>query len=189
MPERDDLDRLIDSELARYADPRAGLEQRILTRVVTEGPQRFSLLRNWQRWAFVGVVAGAMVLAVGIQLATHRKVTFNTADATRPLHQVKPTTTVPDHHVPTLRSMQIPTTVHGTTRRSKAIEAAHTQRRPKLEVFPAPQPLSEEEQALLAIATARSDAARENLIASQHQLQTPLQISAIEIPPLDGRNK
>ncbi len=33
MPERDDLDRLLDSALATYAEPRRGLEKRILARV------------------------------------------------------------------------------------------------------------------------------------------------------------
>ena len=37
MPERDELERLIDSELASYAEPRAGLEQRVLARLEADG--------------------------------------------------------------------------------------------------------------------------------------------------------
>ena len=58
-------------------------------------------------------------------------------------------------------------------------------RLPKLEVFPAPQPLSEQERALVAFATHAPPEATEQLIEAQKHLGDPIQIAAIEIRPLN----
>ena len=185
MPERDELDCLIDLELVRYAEPRAGLEQRILVRVEAESSSRSWFLHGWRRWALAGAVSMAIVLAIGISLSAHHETSVNTAGMAMPGREsARPTTTVPDIHVETSHSNMTAKTAQNGTRRSKSIEVAERPRQPKLEVFPAPQPLTAEEEALVAIATGKSDAGRESLMASNRQLRTPLQISAIEIPPL-----
>jgi hypothetical protein len=63
-------------------------------------------------------------------------------------------------------------------------KVADSAARPKQDVFPLPQPLSPEEQALIAMATAPASSARENLIASQRQLDAPLEIPTINIAPI-----
>lgn len=184
MPERDELDRLIDSELARYAEPRVGLEQRIVAHIAAQGSNRSSFLRMWQRWALGGSVTAAIVLTFGIRLVTHHETSVNTAGVARPSRQFKATATVPDTQAQPAHSKQSPKRVQNITRRPKPFEVAPRRQYPKLDIFPAPQPLSEQEQALVVIATAKSDSARENLLDSQRHLNAPLQISAIDIPPL-----
>jgi hypothetical protein len=188
MPERDELDRLIDGELSRYAEPRAGLEQRILARVDTEAVRRPGLISRWQAWVLVGAAAAAILLLVTVPRLVHRQQGINNATMTN--HTI--TANSSESPVPKVPARPLPQTgqrtrnaVRGSGSR-KQIENAPL---PQLDVFPAPQPLSAQEQALLALATAPSDTARENLIASQRALNAPLQISAIEIPPITMPNE
>ena len=55
---------------------------------------------------------------------------------------------------------------------------------PKLDVFPAPAPLTPEERSLAAVADAGPPPQRDALIESQKNLDTPLNIAALNIPPL-----
>ena len=62
---------------------------------------------------------------------------------------------------------------------------------PKLIVFPTPQPLTAEEQTLLAAATRGSEAQRQALLESK-PVEAPLSIASLNIPPLappdEGKN-
>lgn len=194
MPERDDLDRLIDSELARYAEPRPGLEQRVLSRVETEEANRsnwFLVLHGSKSWALAGAIA-AIVLSLALQTdwIPHRE-SSTTARATTPDHApvVSPESETPEAHRDIQHVTQIAKNTHDALSKSKNIAAPERMRHPKLDVFPALQPLSPEEQALVAIATGPSKDARDNLIASQRQLDAPLQISSIDIAPLSQPNE
>ena len=188
MPERDELDHLIDSELARYAEPRPGLEQRILARVDAEAIRHPGTISRWRAWVIVGaVVASAILLLVTVPQLVHRQPAMNSATSTSPNHPHPPSSSenpsskiqVPIRPLPqTAKRTQNAVGSDGTTKQEEKPPV------PKLGVFPAPQPLSDQEQALVALATAPSDAARENLIASQHAMNAPLEISAIEIPPI-----
>lgn len=186
MPDRDELDRLIDSELARYGEPRFGLEQRILARVRQEKTPKLGVFGHWQSWVLGGAVtAMALLCLVQVQRTTHRETNLNIARSTNPNHAlVSPKTKIPETHIPIPQLQPTAKPTRPVARRSKSIQAPETVQRPKLDVFPAPQPLTDQEQALAAIATAKSDSARENLIASQRELDTPLQISSLAIPPI-----
>jgi hypothetical protein len=185
MPERDELDRLIDSELTRYAEPRAGLEQRILARVEAEYLPRSWFFRRGQRWALAGAAAMAIVLAIGIPLSTHHETSVNTAGVARPSRKpVYPTTTVPDTHVETPHSKRTAETAQNATRRSKSTEVSEHARQPKLDVFPAPQPLSAQEQTFVELATHLPKAERERLLSDPKGQDAPLEISSIKISPI-----
>jgi hypothetical protein len=58
--------------------------------------------------------------------------------------------------------------------------------RPKLDVFPTPEPLTAEEQAMTRFAAQASEADRKALLAAQQQADEPLTISAIRIPPIES---
>lgn len=58
-------------------------------------------------------------------------------------------------------------------------------RLPKLDLFPAPQPLSAEERALAAFVDRAPRAVKEQVIASQKQVDDPIEIAAIQIEPWD----
>jgi hypothetical protein len=63
--------------------------------------------------------------------------------------------------------------------------------KPKLDVFPAPQPVSEQEKALLAFAQQSAEARQEAFEVPRND-DAPLQISAIQIQPIpqpdEGKN-
>jgi len=185
MPDRDELDRLIDSELARYAEPRAGLEQRILARVGSEAMRRPGMLGRWRAWVLAGAVAMAIVFAIGLPLSKHHETSVNTGVLATPGHElVSPTTTVPDIRVQVPDSKRAAGTAQNATRISKATVASERARQPKLDVFPAPQPLSVQEQTFVELATHLPKADRERLLSDQKGQDAPLEISSIKILPI-----
>lgn len=179
MPERDELDRLIDSALGDYAEPRAGLEQRMLARVAGDAarPSR----RLWILAAFA--VPAALVLLLVSYL-----VPWN-------LHQqpgrMAYTPAAPKVATPVVTAPEQPTSRRALpSRHIRAREvsddraASNPVPRPKLDVFPTPQPLTGEEQALVRFVTQTAEPDRKALIAAEQQVDEPLNISAIRIPPL-----
>src|ERR1700730_4043155 len=64
----DALDRELDAALAQYgaAEPRAGLEQRVLTNLQAEREKIAS--RTWWRWPVTVALAAAVTIAVGMSL-------------------------------------------------------------------------------------------------------------------------
>jgi hypothetical protein len=186
MPDRDELDRLIDCELARYAEPRPGLEQRLLARIDAHSSAPSLVFHAWQRWALATAITIALVLVLSIPHFMHRETSTTTAHGTTAEHApAARSQAVPPESKLEIRPLpKIANTTHHVARAPRSNRPSENTTRPRLDIFPAPQPLSPQEQALVAIATAPSDSARENLLASQRQLDAPLQISAIEIPPI-----
>jgi len=186
MPERDELDRLIDSELASYAEPRAGLEQRVLARVAAENPSQLWVLAGWQRWAIAGMVAVTILLVAGIQRLTHHEPRVDTARIMSPAHSPvandkdagsqTPLQVLPSHGTTRVR--------HTVTHRSESIHVAERGKQPKLDVFPAPQPLSKKEQSLIDLAKHLPDAERQKLLTDRQSSQAPLEIASIKISPI-----
>ena len=185
MPEPDELDRLIDAELARYGEPRIGLEQRILAHVKTQSSHRSWLFHGWQRWALAGAVAMVIVLAIAIsRLADHNRTVITAVVTSEDHAPVRPMTTGPEVHVQTPYSKHVAKTFATVTHRSKSAEVSEPVRQPKLEVFPAPQPLSAQEQNFLQVATHLPGDEREKLLEDQKGQGAALEVSSIRIPPI-----
>jgi len=194
MSDRDELDILIDSELSTYAEPRPGLEQRILVRLEARASSPSRFFSGWRLWAFSGGLAMGIVLLLAVPRLTHRDAPVSTARAVNPdlRPPVSSESTISEVH-PQVR--RLPRTVNASpvaARLEKSRENTEYPQQPKLNVFPAPRPLSPQEQALVALATAPSDSGRERLVDHQRQLDAPLQISAIQIAPItmpdEGKN-
>jgi hypothetical protein len=138
-----DLDRALDSALAKYAasEPRAGLEDRVLANLRAERARVPD--RAWWRWSFASVAA---VLVIGAVLA------WRTAKPSHPVLVNRPAETQP---APT-RAPQtanataeaVPARVPPMRKQSRRPISAKLAANPKLDVFPSPRPLSEEELAL-----------------------------------------
>jgi len=152
------LDRDLDAALAKYAavEPRPGLEQRVLANLLAER-RRETARASW-RWPAAALAALAVLLAVTL---------IWRLDQSAPDHASQPPT-------PTLPSAQAPTIQlardHGSDHEKPAISpaakksaghdpppsqrmVAATQKRnpqpyPKLDQFPSPEPLSEQEKIL-----------------------------------------
>jgi hypothetical protein len=142
-----ELDRMLDATLAKYAavEPRAGLEERILSHLCAE-PLRPTRHR-WLEWGLAGAVALIAVVAVlawipgripHFPIASHPPATFQ-----RPATQeTKPAPHATDE-VAAAKHASVPKRV---ARRAPASTAVAPY--PKLDQFPSPQPLTAEEIAL-----------------------------------------
>jgi hypothetical protein len=191
MREDDDLDLLLNSALATYADPGAdsGLEERILaqripTRVFGAAQTAPASQLRWLPWAIaLSVAACLVVLAV---LSGPRKANPPVDHASQahavqqPLIAANPT--------------QLPNRL-ATPRSARAAApkpqlppvqvAANNAPLPKLDVFPTPQPLTHEEQALAVFAIRIPARELQALIEAQSEDDSPLNITAVDIQPLD----
>ena len=221
MPDKDELDVLLDSALATYADPGAdsGLEQRVLMALAGErkagGEHRWSW-RRWRVWAIAVPVAASLLLWMGVENVRHRPgvgdvrarqsgmaapphaAATDTASVRRPA--THPTAAKATTHLAAVaaRLKSCPVTkpnasvsresvsiaCSGAAETSLGMLAAEVQARPKLDVFPTPQPLTPEEQVLAAAATDSSPVVQAAIQTPQITGDAPLSIAALDIPPL-----
>lgn len=158
------LDRKLDAALARYTavEPRAGLEARVLANLSAERGRTSE--RTWWRLGIAATVAAVIVVSIVLTLRS---------DKSSPQQVVQHPSSTPQR--PTQSSSQIVANDEhgnaGSVIRPARREAHHAQAAPvamaasspKLEVFPSPQPLSEQEKLLLSYA--RRDPDRAALLA------------------------
>jgi hypothetical protein len=187
MPERDKIDQLIDSALASYAEPRAGLEQRMLARMAMDASR--SSRRGWLLVAIAAPILAALILMIYlVPRAPHAQPPSQTASTSR-----GPSTTPSKEHPvgrvvtePAPQVVQSSGSSHRIRHREQDVDE-HTYNaalRPKENIFPRPQPMTAEEQALTRFAAEASEADRKALIEAQRRVDEPLNISAISIAPL-----
>ncbi len=198
-PDRD-FDELLDSALSTYADPgpESGLEDRILARITASAVvARANAPRRWLVWAFAIPAAACLLVALilpGVKTMhapAGRVSSGQVSSGPASSRQVAPVPAQPSPvtarsfespALPSARSMREP---RGPADQAALRPAPRPSRLPKLDVFPAPQPLSPEEEILARFATQASPAERALFLDAQRQAETPLPIAAIHIPPLD----
>jgi len=142
-PKERDLDRTLDAALAKYAsvEPREGLEERILANVRAAGTRRAQ--SAWRNCGFAVVAAALAVVAVAMW---HWNKPMQTPIANRP-SMVKQAQVGPDlahqdgNSVQPIKSARWRRTRHRSQHETVAAN-------PKLDVFPSPLPLSEQEKIL-----------------------------------------
>jgi hypothetical protein len=217
MREKDDLDLLLDSALSTYADPRAGLEDRVLSALdaahiaagsrglqapeykqlgkmaFRPGPLSFQYIRAKYKvhisrrrlaWAVAPPLAACLLL---LWLSTPKTI-HAPSTSTQQAHQTNPSPPIPLAAAPQF-------SMHTSRRHTpRAIESALTPLnaqvadalpRPKLDVFPTPQPMSAEERALGLVAAQTPLPLRKALVEAQ-QDDLPIHIAATHIPPLES---
>jgi hypothetical protein len=141
--ERDALDRELDAALAKYVavEPRMGLEERVLTHLRAE---RGTAAPTWWQWPAIVALASAVAIVLGVSLLWK---------------SAKPAPEVAVHHPPTVvqSGPQSPKNTPNPARLSSTMKKVITRDRrrqsiavagPKLEQFPSPRPLSEQEKIL-----------------------------------------
>lgn len=171
---RTPLDDHLDAALAKYSsiEPRAGLEQRIFANLKAQEIQRAKL--SWWRWA-IPLAAAVLVVSFSIwRVHGHRpeQVVRRPTSAEQRV-QVATNPTVQDAGHPRAGKTPLRAKRHGLT----AVSVAPTA--PKLEQFPSPRPLSEQEKLLaeyvtqfheeaVLVARARAEIRRKDLEGTQH---------------------
>ena len=186
MPEHDELDLLVHSALAAYADPghESGLEERILARIAAEGAP--APRRRWLPWAIaLPVAAGLLVLLL---LSAHRQTEPRLAHQSKvPLARQTELANARPESSAVLRPAQRVSSGGGleAPRTRERVDTGQAAPLPKLDVFPTPQPLSPAEQVLAVFAARTTGGERQSLIEARVQTNAPLNIAAIEIQPLN----
>jgi hypothetical protein len=197
MCDDNNLDQILDAALSTYADPgpNSGLDDRVLAHIAAARPtakaepvpfkhstRAVPLLRpgkdamnrrRWLPWAIALPVAACLLL-----------IFFMPKDA--PLHSNQTNQASPPAPLAAMCAEAPETgTMHRKPHLQPVARAAQPAPLPKLDVFPTPRPLTTEEQALIVFISRASDSERKALIESQEQLQAPISIAAIRIPPLE----
>ncbi len=171
MPQHDsDFEEKFEQALAAYADPGdAGHTQVLTARVLAavEGQRR-----KRSRWLGFGIAAPALACLLLIAMVILRQ----------PEHALRPTATA-----------MVPTSVHAPVIARPRMErvrglAARSQTRtlPKLDQFPAPAPLTEQERLLVSLVVHTSPEIQQDLVQTQQQAGMPLHIAELNIAPIDA---
>jgi len=226
MPEKDEVDRLLDSALATYADPGAdsGLERRVLAALAAErtaGEDRRAAgwSRRWLAWAIAAPVTASLLLWISIakikhappsqSQEAHRTERMQTPSVGTPAARARRDTQIGIHpsggealvhssaHKATLKPCHVtkPVSLHGVGTGSTSCptmgqdvstgaQVAQVLPRPKLDVFPTPQPMTKQERTLAAVASEAPVTLRKALVEAQEQDDTRVRIAAIHIPPI-----
>jgi hypothetical protein len=173
MPQNDsDFDEKFEQALAAYADPGdAGHPQRLTARVLAavEGQRR---KRNW--WFVFGIAAPALACLLLIAIAVLRQ----PEPALRPAETAMVPASAPAVHAPVVARPRMER-VRGPAARSQ------TRTLPKLDQFPAPAPLTEQERLLVNLAAHTSPEMQQDLVQAQQQAGMPLHIAELNIAPLN----
>ncbi|MFZ0733708.1 MAG: hypothetical protein WAM79_15400 [Candidatus Sulfotelmatobacter sp.] len=145
-----DLERLLDAALAKYADarPHTGLEERILANL--RAGQSREVTRSWWKWGFAAAaVAAVALLAIAVSLRFGE--TAHPVIAKRPPVSSRASRNSPFVAEVHAESHETIAPVRRVRRTPKhpAQPAAVIADSPKLDQFPSPQPLSEQELALV----------------------------------------
>jgi hypothetical protein len=156
----------LDRALAKYAavEPRTGLEDRVLANL--RARRRQSLERNWWRWS-AAVALAAMIIVAAVVLRS--------SWPSQPIISTHPSPTRSAKEPPAevafnaIRPKQTSGSKARPGRKSQPVEKAL----PKLDQFPSPQPLSEEE---LALARYVQSFPKEATLIAQAQREFELEI-------------
>jgi hypothetical protein len=182
-PEKDkqmQIDEMLDSMLANYstAEPRPGLENRILANL-RETPEKQTAQGWWNfKWLWAGMVAAAIIVAAVLINGRHRVEPPKNVIVRASPAVPQPANKEPNAQQPAVQS-SVPALV-GSERvihRHKPSTAPAAQRNATLAlskrpaVFPTPTPLSEQEKLLLSYVASTP---RDEMIAQSHPDEPPV---------------
>ncbi|WP_058186068.1 hypothetical protein [Terracidiphilus gabretensis] len=177
MPDDRELDHLLDTALSTYAEPREGLEARVLANLSARPTRR------WLPWIIALPIAACLLLLLTLYPRHDRTEPVRQAQH-NPTPQMQPTpqSSTAQAALEPVRPPQPRTSIAHATRTAPAPL-------PKLDVFPTPQPLSSQERALIRYVAHIPEPDRRALAAAEDQPIAPLAIAAIQIHPLEPLDK
>lgn len=164
-----DFDAKLDEALASYADPVGAGDPRVLMARVLTAIETKRQQRRW--WLSLALAAPVMACGLLAVLLVHRP--FRPANQPVPVfHAALPTASLMETarvecvHVPSQQSRE--------------------KRLPKLEQFPTPAPLTEQERLLIQFAGQAPKSTQQQIANMQKQSDEPLRIADLTIPKLDS---
>lgn len=174
MADRDEFDRLLDSALSTYADADPNLAPRVLRQLSLQTTMR-RRRTQWLWSAGLATAATALLLSIAPWRTPQPQLAPRTEASVAPPqpHPAAPTETT--HTIAPHAPRTAPT---------RAVAASAPS--PKQDIFPAPRPLSPEEQALAHLVAQSSPDQRRDLLTAQQQADAPIRISTISIPPISS---
>ena len=178
MPQNEsDFETEFERALAAYADPgEAGHPQVLTARVMTAVEMRRRKLRRWVRISIAIPALTCVLVAVLLHLRRaepqHRKIEIASTPPTAQAAAAIPKTAVPAK-------------VHVETARNRAVGSVPRQL-PKLDQFPAPTALTEQEQVLVQFVTYAPPNTQQLVAKAQKRSDEPLRIAELGIPYLDS---
>jgi hypothetical protein len=220
--DKDDLDLLLDSALATYADPGpdSGLEDRVLAALAAAHAETTARIQprrwRWLPWV-IAIPVAACVILLWMLVPTRVVREPTQQQAYRPdqaqsrlpgeavtlpqpaLQKIHPSRAKARDHSAALMARPKPcpfeaagSCVEARPDASAPTGAANLTALPKLDVFPTPQPLTEQEQALLSYAQQAPTAQLQALSEAQARDEDPFPIATVHIPafepPTQGTN-
>lgn len=146
--EDDAIDLALDAALGKYAavEPRVGLEQRVLAQLQSESARLSN--RSWWQWSAIGASAALLVIVGALAWRSNRPMKTVAQHQSAPIEAVhsSPVQIAMNDQTHALRPLAVQQT---TTPRRHAHQSPTVADAPKLDQFPSPEPLTEEELALV----------------------------------------
>jgi len=143
----DELERMLDAALAKYVvvEPRAGIEERVLANLRSE--QARTARYSWWQWSLAAAVTAVLIVAVALGWRSMMKrphwANHAPTSVQGPRTHATRTANRDGNSADRPRQAAIRRAVR-THPQAKSVAAAY----PKLDQFPSPQPLSEQEKIL-----------------------------------------
>lgn len=172
----DEIDERIDAALRSYADPVETPEPRVVLAWLLERAQADKAARR-RRWLGLIPAVGSAAAMLAAAVWVLRVPATPEIAWTPKAPGVVSVSTAPER-VPARA-------VAAHISRNPQVQAA-AEALPKLEVFPAPMPLAEEEQKLVAFTRQTPPAVVHQVIDEKQHLDDPLEIAELKIKPLDA---
>jgi len=143
--QNNDLDRLLDAALAKYAavEPRPGLDERVLARIRAE--RKPAVHQAWWRWGLAGALAAVVIVAAALAWRSHtpqKPVIANHPAVTQPMPRREP-------QIAKSGMETTPVRVPSVRKRARLPNLPTVAANPKLDQFPSRRPLTEQEKMAL----------------------------------------
>jgi hypothetical protein len=206
------VDDLLDASLARYCSvvPRPGLENRILARFRIE-----QVAAPWRAWAWrmgAGLAAAGAILAVVSAAYRWRlQAPISVTQPPRPVRKVevspKTAAVLPAHSFTCrhkdpglegsaelqrgsadLVSKSAPVAHFGKPGNTEVAQSPAPQKEPRLDVFPSPAPLSEEERLLVSLVRQSPERAWAAALPEQGEAVASSRVPDLKVPPLETKD-
>jgi hypothetical protein len=192
MPNDKDLDRMLNEALHSYvaSEPRAHMEGRILATAWNEAREaRLVMRQRWMGWG-LAIAACLLLVCLAVYVSHSRRRTVQFAQMPR---QSSPTSLAPaDGSRQAAIDLGVPTKAARVRSHLPVVAAGRaevSEKLPKLDVFPTPQPLTADERRLLTMVAQVPNDQKEALAKPVPEVTKalevePLRIAVIEIKPL-----